>query len=318
MSAMMREYVLNNSRLLRPAQVPPRAAQAEGGRGRRRPQARVAPQSETQVLDRAAWTYGSARRGAGQSRAGVGFARGQRETARPETRPPRPGGLLERAKARDRRPGAQPESKGPRTVSGTGRPPSLSAYGSRTRRMGRATGAPSESGAEGSRFARNHLSAQCFRRPANQRPLARREETTNEGPGAAATASNSGAFRWSGRLDLNQRPLAPQATDGRVDGVAPGGSASQGSDFADGRGGAGSDAVAPVGPRGTDFGAPAVRDAGSGSLLTVAEVARRLAVCRATVYRICREGRLRHIRISNSIRVPPGALETYLRSCERS
>jgi len=32
----------------------------------------------------------------------------------------------------------------------------------------------------------------------------------NEDPGAASLASNSGAFRWSGRLDLNQRPLAPQ------------------------------------------------------------------------------------------------------------
>ena len=34
----------------------------------------------------------------------------------------------------------------------------------------------------------------------------------SEGPGASAFARNSGAFRWSGRLDLNQRPLAPQAS----------------------------------------------------------------------------------------------------------
>jgi integrase len=31
-----------------------------------------------------------------------------------------------------------------------------------------------------------------------------------EGPGASEEPSDSGAFRWSGRLDLNQRPLAPQ------------------------------------------------------------------------------------------------------------
>jgi len=44
-------------------------------------------------------------------------------------------------------------------------------------------------------------------------PVMRTTETgKNEGPGAATFASNSGAFRWSGRLDLNQRPLAPQAS----------------------------------------------------------------------------------------------------------
>ncbi len=112
---------------------------------------------------------------------------------------------------------------------------------------------------------------------------------------------------------MNQRPLAPQANPAPVAGVARGGSASQPLDFVDGRGGAGSHAVAPVGPRGTDFGAPAVRDSQSGSLLTVAEVARRLAVCRATVYRICREGRLAHARVSNAIRVPASALEAYLK-----
>jgi excisionase family DNA binding protein len=53
-----------------------------------------------------------------------------------------------------------------------------------------------------------------------------------------------------------------------------------------------------------------VRDGQSGSLLNVAEVARRLGVCRATVYRICREGQLAHARISNAIRVPELALES--------
>ncbi|MBI5627309.1 MAG: helix-turn-helix domain-containing protein [Candidatus Rokubacteria bacterium] len=46
----------------------------------------------------------------------------------------------------------------------------------------------------------------------------------------------------------------------------------------------------------------------SGSLLTIREVAERLRVCRATVYRLCAEGRLDHIRVSNAIRVPVEAL----------
>jgi excisionase family DNA binding protein len=72
--------------------------------------------------------------------------------------------------------------------------------------------------------------------------------------------------------------------------------------------------VAPIASRGTVNGAPAVRDAQSVSaLLTVAEVARRLSVCRATVYRLCREGRLRHVRVSNAIRVPEPSLGEYLR-----
>jgi excisionase family DNA binding protein len=97
-----------------------------------------------------------------------------------------------------------------------------------------------------------------------------------------------------------------------VDGVAPGGSASQPRDLVQARGGAGSDAVAPVGPGGTVSGAPAVRDSESRSLLTVAEVARRLGVCRATIYRICRSGRLGHVRVSNAIRVRENALAAYL------
>ena len=42
--------------------------------------------------------------------------------------------------------------------------------------------------------------------PAMQPP----ENPKSEGPDAFAFARNVGAFRWSGRLDLNQRPLAPQ------------------------------------------------------------------------------------------------------------
>jgi excisionase family DNA binding protein len=39
-------------------------------------------------------------------------------------------------------------------------------------------------------------------------------------------------------------------------------------------------------------------------LLTVAEVARRLRVSRATVYKLVAKGKLPHVRIGNSIRFP--------------
>jgi excisionase family DNA binding protein len=41
---------------------------------------------------------------------------------------------------------------------------------------------------------------------------------------------------------------------------------------------------------------------GADCLLTVAEVARRLRVSRATVYKLVAEGKLEHVRIGNSIR----------------
>ena len=42
-------------------------------------------------------------------------------------------------------------------------------------------------------------------------------------------------------------------------------------------------------------------------MLTVAEVAGRLRVSRAIVYKLVAEGRLAHVRIGNSIRVWPEA-----------
>ena len=57
---------------------------------------------------------------------------------------------------------------------------------------------------------------------------------------------------------------------------------------------------------------PATPRPGTKSLLTVREVAARLGVSRATVYKLCTEGTLPHLRLSNVIRFDPDALEAYL------
>ena len=35
-------------------------------------------------------------------------------------------------------------------------------------------------------------------------------------------------------------------------------------------------------------------------------------VCTSTVYKLCAEGRLRHVRVSNAIRIPEGAIAACL------
>jgi len=55
-----------------------------------------------------------------------------------------------------------------------------------------------------------------------------------------------------------------------------------------------------------------VRDAQYVLFLTVGEVARRLGVSTATVYKICAAGRLGHVRVSNAIRVTEASLAEYL------
>jgi excisionase family DNA binding protein len=46
-------------------------------------------------------------------------------------------------------------------------------------------------------------------------------------------------------------------------------------------------------------------------LLTVKEVAERLGVCAATVYRPCANGELRHLRVLKSIRVSATELRAF-------
>jgi len=44
-------------------------------------------------------------------------------------------------------------------------------------------------------------------------------------------------------------------------------------------------------------------------LLTVREAAARLGVCISTVYKLCAQGRLAHVRIANAVRIPPDDLK---------
>jgi len=48
------------------------------------------------------------------------------------------------------------------------------------------------------------------------------------------------------------------------------------------------------------------------ALLSVREVARRLGVSTALVYRLCERGELRHVRVSNAIRISPADLAAFL------
>jgi excisionase family DNA binding protein len=49
-------------------------------------------------------------------------------------------------------------------------------------------------------------------------------------------------------------------------------------------------------------------------LLTVSEVAKRLGVCAATVYKLCATGALQHVRVLNSIRVADAGLQAFIGS----
>jgi excisionase family DNA binding protein len=52
-------------------------------------------------------------------------------------------------------------------------------------------------------------------------------------------------------------------------------------------------------------------------LLTVRQVAERLGVCTATVYRLCDKGQLPHVRVLHAIRVAPADLAGFIRQNRR-
>ena len=48
------------------------------------------------------------------------------------------------------------------------------------------------------------------------------------------------------------------------------------------------------------------------ALLSVRDVAARLGVCAATVYRLAAEGQLAHVRVLNAVRVAPRDLKAFV------
>jgi excisionase family DNA binding protein len=82
-----------------------------------------------------------------------------------------------------------------------------------------------------------------------------------------------------------------------------------------------------IAPNSQSFGAIVVQEnpvaGGSGSAsigryLTVREVAARLRLSTASVYRLCESGGLGHVRVSNAIRVAESDLGTFIRNQGRS
>jgi excisionase family DNA binding protein len=47
-------------------------------------------------------------------------------------------------------------------------------------------------------------------------------------------------------------------------------------------------------------------------LFTVSDVAKRLGVCAATVYKLCASGSLLHVRVLNSIRISAEMLQAFV------
>ena len=60
-----------------------------------------------------------------------------------------------------------------------------------------------------------------------------------------------------------------------------------------------------------------VLDGAKGNLLSVRAVAGRLGVSTAIAYKLCAQGALLHVRVSNAIRVAPGDLEDFIASRRR-
>ncbi len=79
--------------------------------------------------------------------------------------------------------------------------------------------------------------------------------------------------------------------------------------------------VATPGPHRIPFGAPVAQEKSVSvslsvlleTLLTVREVAERLRLSTATVYKLCASGKLPHVRVSNAVRVRVADLAVFMR-----
>src|SRR5712671_3932 len=110
------------------------------------------------------------------------------------------------------------------------------------------------------------------------------------------------AVDWSGRQDLNLRPPGPERAPEESHGVSSAGTVEQAPEMTGEQEAPSLDTVAPHPLVETPFGAPVVRevppDPGPHErLLTVREVASRLGVSSALVYKLCERNLLCSLRI---------------------
>jgi len=119
-------------------------------------------------------------------------------------------------------------------------------------------------------------------------------------------------LQWSGRLDLNQRPLAPQACPEAAQASSTLPNAAEPFRSAPLPAVQGSQRFVTIH---RDFATnllPAIEQ-----LLTVRQVAQFLGVCTATVYKWAAEGVLPHVRIVNVIRIRPEDLSRFVNERSR-
>jgi len=116
---------------------------------------------------------------------------------------------------------------------------------------------------------------------------------------------------------LNLRPPGPERAPDESHSVSSGGIASQEPEITGDAELAASDGVAESGCVETPFGAPVVRRIGPDPgpherLLTVREVAARLGVCTALIYRLCAWDELAVLRIGGALRFYPKSIESFV------
>jgi len=143
----------------------------------------------------------------------------------------------------------------------------------------------------------------------------------NKGRNTWNNSNEITALGLSGRLDLNQRPLGPEPLKADSLALARSGTELQALQIS-------RDAIAratqiAAGAKPSDAGLVAalsprprprlcVLDPFPEQLLNVSAVADALGVCRATVYRLCKEGSLEHVRIGDDIRFRRADLGSFI------
>jgi hypothetical protein len=117
----------------------------------------------------------------------------------------------------------------------------------------------------------------------------------------------------SGREDLNLRHPAPKTAQSESQALPTIGNERE---QLDSRLGAQSNAGTNQSPLARNLLHRYFKGSGDGQL-NIADVAKRLGVCAATVYKLCATGAVPHVRVINSIRIEEGALKAFIAAQRR-